>query len=221
MIELNNIYFQYPDSAFTLEIAHLKIAEGRKTAIIGPSGFGKTTLLNLLAGIFQAEKGEISFDGKVLNMLSDSQRRDFRIANIGFVFQDFRLIPYLNVMDNILLPYRINETMKINAQCRELAQELAGKIGIADKLKKYPDKLSQGERQRVAICRALIQKPKVLLADEPTGNLDPENKQKIMELLFDYVNEHKATLITVTHDYDILEGFDRVIDFTKLKSVEA
>lgn len=218
MIKLSNIAFQYPQSDFKLSIDELQIEEGKKTAIIGPSGFGKTTLLNLLAGIFQPDKGEILFDDKALNTLNDKQRRNFRISTIGFVFQDFRLIPYLNVLDNVLLPYRINDTLKITSECTALANELAKKLGISDKMKKFPDKLSQGERQRVAICRALIHQPKVILADEPTGNLDPENKRKIMNNLFDYVNEKDATLITVTHDYDMLEGFDKVIDFTNFKS---
>jgi putative ABC transport system ATP-binding protein len=218
MIQVSNIRFQYPQSAFKLRIDSLQIEQGRKTAIIGPSGFGKTTLLNLLAGILQPDSGEISFSQESLNRFTDKQRRDFRIATIGFVFQDFRLLPYLNVLDNILLPYRINETLKLNSECIELGHRLAEKLGIEDKLKKFPDKLSQGERQRVAICRALVHKPKVILADEPTGNLDPDNKNKIMRILFDYVNDEKATLITVTHDYDMLEGFDQVIDFTKLNA---
>jgi putative ABC transport system ATP-binding protein len=218
MIQLSNIQFQYPQSNFKLKIDSLQIEQGKKTAIIGPSGFGKTTLLNLLAGILQPDSGEITFEKESLNQYNDKKRRDFRIATIGFVFQDFRLIPYLNVLDNILLPYRINETLKINAACIALANQFAEKLGIDDKLKKYPDKLSQGERQRVAICRALIHQPKVILADEPTGNLDPENKKKIMNILFDYVKENKATLITVTHDYDMLEGFSQIIDFTKLKA---
>ena len=217
MIELANIDFKYPQSDFRLAIPQLQIEKGNKIAIIGPSGFGKTTFLNLLAGILQPDSGEISFDGLSLNGLSDKQLRNFRITNIGFVFQDFRLIPYLNILDNILLPYRINESLKLSKEAVNSACELTEKLGVANKLKKYPDKLSQGERQRVAICRALITKPRVILADEPTGNLDPDNKKRIMKILFEYVDERGSTLISVTHDHLMLEGFNRIVDFTELK----
>ena len=213
MIELTNIKFQYPNSDFHLNISSLVFEIGTKTAFIGPSGFGKTTLLNLLAGILIPEGGEIIINNKKVNKLSDKDRRNFRIKNIGFVFQDFRLIPYLNIMDNILLPYRINNTLKIGSDTNKSIQKLADELGITDKLKKYPAKLSHGERQRVAICRALLNKPKLILADEPTGNLDPENKKKIMEILFNYVNEYKSTLITVTHDHEMLKGFEQTVNF--------
>jgi putative ABC transport system ATP-binding protein len=120
----------------------------------------------------------------------------------------------LNVLDNILLPYRINSTLKIETDTIDSASKLAKDLGIEDKLRKYPSKLSHGERQRVAICRALMTKPLVILADEPTGNLDPENKTKIMEILFDYVQQYQSTLITVTHDYQMLKGFNHTINFT-------
>ena len=114
MIEISNIHFQYPKSDFKLQMDRLKIDRGSKTAIIGPSGFGKTTLLNLLAGILVPDEGQIQLDGVMVNNLSENERRNFRIRKIGFVFQDFRLIPYLNVLDNILLPYRIDNNLKMN-----------------------------------------------------------------------------------------------------------
>jgi putative ABC transport system ATP-binding protein len=213
MIELSNIHFQYPKSDFRLQINKLHFDEGSKTAIIGPSGFGKTTMLNLLAGILLPISGEVKVLDTLVNDLSESERRNFRIQHIGFVFQDFRLITYLNVLDNILLPYRINSTLKIETDTIDSASKLAKDLGIEDKLRKYPSKLSHGERQRVAICRALMTKPLVILADEPTGNLDPENKTKIMEILFDYVQQYQSTLITVTHDYQMLKGFSHTINF--------
>ena len=213
MIQLKDIQFQYPQSDFNLNIEYLSFAYGSKTAVIGPSGFGKTTMLNLIAGILLPELGKVSIDETTVNKLSDKDRRNYRIRNIGFIFQDFRLVPYLNVLDNILLPFRINSALKPGSESALQANEIAEELGIGKLAKKYPAKLSHGERQRVAIARALINKPKVILADEPTGNLDPANKKHIKNILFDAVEKHHATLITVTHDHEMLEGFDNVIDF--------
>jgi putative ABC transport system ATP-binding protein len=215
-INVKGVRFQYPNSDFKLSIDNLSFHSGSRTAIIGPSGFGKTTLLNLISGISIPERGQIEVAGIHLSTLSDSGRRTFRLTHIGFVFQDFKLMDYLKVQDNILLPYRINTVLKLNEHARKRAAVLSASLGIEGKLNKYPDKLSQGERQRVAICRALIHEPQILLADEPTGNLDPENKRMIMEMLFDYVKERGATLINVTHDHELLKDFDRIIDFKEI-----
>jgi len=217
LIQLTHIKFQYPNSDFHLDIASLSFKENAKIALIGPSGFGKTTMLNLIAGIILPDNGQVMIQETMVSQLSDSDRRTFRIKNIGFVFQDFRLVSYLSVLDNILLPYRINSALKFEQQSVLTAKDLADELNIGDKLKKYPAKLSHGERQRVAICRALLNKPPVILADEPTGNLDPENKMHIKNILFDYVEKHNSTLITVTHDHEMLGGFDKVIDFKELQ----
>jgi len=216
MVELENIKYSYPNSDFQLAIDSLQISAGEKTAIIGPSGFGKTTMLNLLAGIIIPSDGKISVKNNLVNQLSDTERRDYRIKEIGFVFQDFKLLEYLSVLDNILLPFRINKSLQLTKEIREDAKVLAALINIKDKLNKHPSKLSHGERQRVAICRALLNKPSLILADEPTGNLDPANKAHIMDILFNYVNNYSSTLITVTHDHALLNGFDKVLDFEKL-----
>ncbi len=213
MIELSDVKYSYPNSDFHLSIDSLLIGTGEKTAVIGPSGFGKTTMLNLIAGILLPESGSVIIKEKEINNLQDAERRNFRIKEIGFVFQDFKLLEYLNVLDNILLPYRINNTLKLKDETRTVAKELAQTLKIGNKLNKYPAKLSHGERQRVAICRALLNKPSIILADEPTGNLDPTNKNHIIDILFEYVENYGSTLITVTHDHDLLKGFDRVIDF--------
>ena len=218
MITLENIFFQYPDAEFQLNIEHLSFNKSSKTAIIGTSGYGKTTMLNLIAGIIHPQKGQVIINGQTINFLNDNERRNFRIQNIGFIFQDFKLIPYLNVMDNILLPYRINNSIKIDKDTFQTAVDIAGDLGIHSKMKKYPSKLSQGERQRVAICRALLNRPSIILADEPTGNLDPDNKKKIMEILFNVVEKFEATLITVTHDHEMLEGFQNIVDFKKFQN---
>ena len=217
MIQLKDIQFHYPQSDFSLKIDELQFVNGSKTAVIGPSGFGKTTMLNLIAGILLPESGDIQVDEVSINHLSDKDRRNFRIRNIGFVFQDFRLIPYLNVLDNILIPFRINRTLKPDSESNSSAISIAEDLNIGNLINKFPEKLSHGERQRVAIARALINKPKMILADEPTGNLDPENKEHIKNLLFDAVKKFDATLITVTHDHEMLGGFDQVIDFKNFK----
>ncbi len=213
MIKLANSSFSYPSGVFRLFIEELTVKAGERVAVIGPSGSGKTTLLNLVAGILTPQAGNILIDGCEISLQSDKARRDYRIRNIGFVFQDFGLIDYLDARDNILHPYRITRALVMNRDVREKAQWLAEQMGIGDKLNRYPADLSHGERQRVAICRALLPGPKIILADEATGNLDPENKNLILELLFQVVSEHKATLLAVTHDHELLHHFDRVIDF--------
>ncbi len=199
-----------------MEFDELTFQSGSKTAVIGPSGFGKTTLLNLISGIYTPQQGSVAVNGKKVNEMADSKRRTFRLRHIGFIFQDFKLLDYLKVKDNILLPFRINKSQTLNNSIRKRAKEIASLLNIEDKLNKYPNKLSQGERQRVAICRALLNDPSIILADEPTGNLDPDNKQKIMRVLFDYVNDRGSSLITVTHDHELLRDFDRIVDFKQL-----
>jgi ABC-type lipoprotein export system ATPase subunit len=132
---------------------------------------------------------------------------------MGFVFQDFELLDYLNVLDNILHPYRITGALKLDKSVKKRAVLLAEEMGIGDKLKRKANDLSQGEKQRAAICRALLPQPELILADEATGNLDPDNKNRIMDLLFRSIEDHGATLLAVTHDHELLKRFDRVIDF--------
>jgi putative ABC transport system ATP-binding protein len=213
MISIENLQFNYPNSDFHLQIPSLEVKRGEKVAVIGPSGFGKTTLLNLISGITVPDSGEVRVQNEAISSWTDAERRKYRITKIGFVFQEFRLLEYLNIEDNILLSYRINNVLKLNEDVRRKAREITQSLDIEDKLRKYPGKLSQGERQRVAICRALLNDPPVILADEPTGNLDPVNKGRIKDILFDFANNKETTLITVTHDHELLKGFDRVIDF--------
>ena len=218
MISVSNLKFQYPRSDFQLSIEELEIRETEKVAIVGPSGSGKTTLLNLISGIAVPDSGEVKVDGMVISGLPDSARRDFRIRNIGMVFQQFELVEYLNARDNILLPYDINGSLNRNASAVEQAAKVASGLGIGDKLKRYPNQLSQGEQQRVAICRAITTDPKIILADEPTGNLDPANKSRIMQLLFQQVQQAGRTLVVVTHDMSLLDGFDRIVDFEQFRT---
>ncbi len=213
MIQVSDLEFRYGEGEFRLRISDLAVERGMTAAFIGPSGSGKTTLLNLIAGIIVPRVGRIVTNDVDVTRLSDAERRSFRITKIGLVFQEFELLEYLSVLDNILLPYRINPSLQLEKSVRERAEGLAEQMGIADQLRRYPSKLSQGERQRAAVCRAVLPEPTLLLADEPTGNLDPANKGRVLDILFDYVAENGATLLTVTHDHDLLPRFQRVIDF--------
>jgi len=218
MIRIESLKFAYPDAEFRLHIPSFEMAPGEKVAIIGPSGSGKTTLLNLIAGILVPRQGRVDCAGIEVSALGDRERRDFRIGTIGFVFQDFELLDYLDVLDNILHPYRISDALRLTGAVRARAADLARQMGIEDKLRRRVDQLSQGEKQRVAICRALLASPKVLLADEATGNLDPRNKGYILDLLFRSAETHGATLLAVTHDHELLPHFDRVLDFNDFRS---
>ncbi|MBW2606426.1 MAG: ABC transporter ATP-binding protein [Deltaproteobacteria bacterium] len=216
MIELSKINFEYEQSDFRLQFDSIKADSKKAVALIGPSGCGKTTLMSLIAGILPSQNGNIVINNARINNLTDTQRRLFRIRNIGFVFQDFALLEYLNLYENILHPYRINSALTLDESVKKRANDLAEKVGISKRLKNYPGQTSVGEQQRCAIARALLNEPSVILADEPTGNLDPKNKRAILEILLQYVRDHEATLLVATHDYDLLESFDETIDFKTL-----
>ncbi len=218
MISIRNLDFRYQEGDFALGVPRLEVEDKERVAVIGPSGSGKTTLLHLIAGIRKAQSGSVVTGGVEISVLDDGGRRDFRVRNIGMVFQEFELLEHLNVLDNILLPYRISGSLVLDRQVRERARSLAEEMGIGDKLGRHANQLSQGERQRVAVCRALLAEPGLLLADEPTGNLDPANKDLVLDLLVDYAEAHGATLVTVTHDHDLLDRFERTIDFRQFLS---
>ncbi len=220
MININNLDFRYSLGDFRLTVPEFTVAQSEKVAVIGPSGSGKSTLLNLIAGILMPMQGTVSVDNTKVSELRDDERRNFRITNIGFVFQDFELLDYLNVLNNILHPYRITDALILNREVRTRVVKLAEQMGIDDKLKRHANDLSQGEKQRAAICRALLPGPKLILADEATGNLDPANKTRILDLLFQSVEEHDATLLAVTHDHELLKRFDRVVDFQEFQDNE-
>ncbi len=218
MINIQDLEFYYRSGEFHLHIPEFNVSVGQKVAVIGPSGSGKTTLLNLVAGIITPVSGVVNAGDVNVSELNDAGRRDFRVCNIGFVFQDFELLDYLNVFDNVLHPYRITGVLKLDKEVRARAEALTQDMGIGDKLKRNPNDLSPGEKQRVAICRALLPQPRLILADEATGNLDPDNKTLILDLLFSAVSDHDATLLAVTHDHELLKRFDRIVDFKNFRN---
>jgi len=213
MIQITNLEFQYHQSDFRLCVPEMSVPAGATVAVVGPSGSGKTTLLNLVAGILTTSAGRVMTNKVDLATLREPARRDFRIRKVGLVFQEFELLEHLNVLDNILLPCRISPAIQLRSEHRDRATHLARDLGIDDKLNRTVRKLSQGERQRVALCRALLLEPPLLLCDEPTGNLDPTSKEHVLDILFAYVRRHGTTLLTVTHDHELLPRFDETIDF--------
>lgn len=221
VIELSDVLFRYRDGEFELRILGLELVRGEQVGLIGPSGSGKTTLLHLVAGIERPERGRIAVDGTVMSELPDANRRAFRIRNLGLVFQEFALLEHLSVLDNVLLPYRITPALRLDRAARGRAGSLIERVGLAEATNRLVTHLSQGERQRVAVCRALVTEPALLLADEPTGNLDPVNKFRVIDILRDYAREHDAALLTVTHDHDLLGRFPRVIDIKSIHSEPA
>jgi putative ABC transport system ATP-binding protein len=212
MIQLEDLLFRYGEGGFQMRIASLSIGAGEHVAVVGASGCGKTTFAYLLAGIHVPAGGSVSIDGTVISTLSDAARRDFRISNIGFIFQEFELVEYLRVEENILLPYLVNDSLALGSDTRDRARELAGSVGLGDKLRRRPGELSQGEKQRLAICRALITNPGIILADEPTGNLDAGNADSILRLILRQARERGATFIMITHNQGLIDSFDRVVD---------
>ncbi len=214
-VSVSELEFTYPGTRFRLEIPAWRVARGGHLAVIGPSGSGKTTLLHLIAGIYLPAAGRVVVDGVDLAELGDAQRRSFRLRRIGFVFQDFQLLDYLSVLENIVLPYLVGSSLRLTKNVWDRAAEVACAVGLEDKLGRNVIRLSHGERQRVALCRALVPSPNLILADEPTGNLDPANKRKIIDLLHEQARCIDAALIVVTHDRQVLDSMDDVVDFDR------
>ncbi|MEM1356105.1 MAG: ABC transporter ATP-binding protein [Planctomycetota bacterium] len=210
-IELDKVAYQYPDNGFCLRVPSLVVPGGSRVAVVGPSGTGKTTLLNLMAGVLVPDEGSVHLGDHTVSSLHDTARRRLRLQHIGFVFQTVDLLDYLDVRDNILLPYRINRGLNLNAEAMARAAELARAVGLADKLDRRIDRLSQGERQRVGVCRALVHRPAVVLADEPTSALDPGTADTVLDEMFSLVESQGNTLVMLTHDRSALDRFERVI----------
>ncbi len=204
------------DSLTILQDVSLQVQAGESLALVGPSGAGKSTLMTLLAGLDVASSGEIYLLGKALSQLDEEARAALRCEHISFVFQSFLLIPTLTARENVMLPFLI----KGEPQDEALANQLLQQVGLAERANHLPSQLSGGEQQRVALARAFISQPKILFADEPTGNLDQQTASRIVELLFQLNREHGTTLVLVTHDPSLAERCDRTLHITAGKVAE-
>ena len=188
---------------------NFEIEEGTTCAIVGPSGSGKTTLLGLCAGLDRPTSGEVILKGVNLNPLNEDERASVRNQHVGFVFQTFQLVPTLTAIENVMVPLELRG--EATKAVRERAKQLLEEVGLGDRTHHYPTQLSGGEQQRVAIARAFINEPKILFADEPTGNLDTETGEYIEKLIFDLNEKQETTLVLVTHDLELADKCDRII----------
>lgn len=219
MIELHNLCMSYSFEQAQIQVLDgidLSVADGETVAIVGPSGSGKTTLLILLAGLEQPRSGEIIFDGIALDPLDADALADLRRDRLGIIFQSFHLVQSLTALGNVALPLEI--AGRKNAQ--QQAREMLDKVGLAERENHYPAQLSGGEQQRVAIARALVHAPKLVLADEPTGNLDIATGARIIDLLFDLNADVGSTLLLVTHDDEVARRCQRVVRLHQGRLVE-
>jgi putative ABC transport system ATP-binding protein len=210
MLKASHVVKTYKSGEKSLTILNdvsFSIQETETISIIGPSGSGKTTLLGLCAGLDSISSGSIALDGTILGTLSQDELAIFRNKTLGFVFQNFQLVPSLSALENVMLPA---EFLRAN-NIRSRAEKWLTRVGLSHRLDHYPSQLSGGEQQRVALARAFINTPKILFADEPTGNLDEETSDTILELLFELNSENKTTLVIVTHDRELAAKTGRIL----------
>jgi len=213
MLILRNISKSYPQRGQVLRNLELKVEKGDTLAITGPSGSGKTTLLNIIGLLDQTEAGEVKFNGKEVSGLNQEEAALYRHNNIGFVFQEHLLLPYLSVIENIELPLLASASKENNSDhTRKYIFDLMVKCGIAELKNKLPHQISGGEAQRVTLVRALVKNPALLLADEPTGSLDNKNTNILANLLLEMNREYKTTIITVTHSRTLAKKMGRVLE---------
>lgn len=212
-LHVTDLRFAYPGESggggFRLRVPQLKLEGGKALALAGPSGAGKSTLVRLLTGLLEPSAGAIWLGDTALHTLGHEERRAFRLAQVGLVFQDFALLDYLTVMENILLPHGFRGAAGDAA--RGKARELAERLQISQYLDKRVSQLSQGERQRVAVARALVHEPQFIFADEPTASLDPARGRIVVDLLIEDVRQRGACLVMVTHDPNLLPLFDQTV----------
>jgi putative ABC transport system ATP-binding protein len=210
MLQLSEVVKSYPQpeggSLTVLDIASLQVNAGEQVALIGQSGGGKTTLLHLIAGLLTPDRGSIRIDGTELTRLSEQGRDRFRAGTIGYVFQTFNLLPAFTALENV----RLGMTFGQGRHETSRALDLLGRVGLSDRAAYRPSQLSVGQQQRVAIARALAGKPKLLLADEPTANVDPISAENVLELIRATCREEGVALLMVTHDMRIASTFDRI-----------
>jgi len=219
MLKLKSLKKSYHQGSQTIDIfenLNFDVQEGERIAIMGKSGSGKSTLLSLISGIIKSDDGDISLNAVWYKELKESELNDFRAMNIGFIFQNFHLVSYLNALENVMLPAKVCKVSKP----REKAMKLLESVGLGHRLEHLPAQLSGGEKQRVAIARALIHNPKIILADEPSGNLDDETGNAVMDILFELIKKNNTTLILVTHSKEVAKRCEKTYELIqgKLKS---
>ncbi|MFO7744411.1 MAG: ABC transporter ATP-binding protein [Psychroflexus sp.] len=210
ILNVSNLEKSYTSGSKTLKVLQdisFEVEEQKTFAIVGPSGSGKTTLLGLCAGLDSPDSGSINLCGSELSSLSEDERALLRNKHIGFVFQDFQLLPTLTALENVAVPLELQGDKK----ALKIGKELLEKVGLGDRIHHYPSQLSGGEQQRVAVARAFSNRPSILFADEPTGNLDAETGEKVEELLFDLNKEAGTTLIIVTHDIELAKKTQHIL----------
>ena len=206
---INKSFFIQNKELKILKNINLSLDPGRITALVGPSGSGKTTLLQIAGLLDNPTSGKVIFDNINLSNSSDKERTEFRKNNIGFIYQDHNLLPEFNSVENIALPLLIKNKDKKLALKK--AEEILEKIDLSNKKNSFPYELSGGQQQRIAIARAIITKPKILFADEPTGNLDSKNAQNIFQIFYDFTKEYKINSLIVTHNMDLAKKMDQII----------
>jgi putative ABC transport system ATP-binding protein len=204
---LTKTYRSGANSLTVLDSVSFSVAQGDTLSIIGPSGSGKTTLLGLCAGLDVPSSGIISLMGFKLNAMSEDDRAHIRNQYVGFVFQNFQLLQTLTALENVMVPLELRGEKNVSAK----AKDLLARVGLSERIHHYPTQLSGGEQQRVAMARAFITEPKILFADEPTGNLDDENSKHITDLLFGLNKEQGTTLVLVTHNLELAQKTERIL----------
>lgn len=212
MIEFNNVSRQYKlgnETIKALDEVSLRIEDGAFVAVMGPSGSGKSTLLNLIGGLDRPNKGSVAVNGVDLHKLSDKKLAAYRNKTIGFVFQSFNLQPIYTALENVMLPLYFAKSN--NQDKKQRSQKVLKLVGLEGKIKNNPNQLSGGEQQRVAIARALVNEPSILLADEPTGNLDSKNGKIIMQLIKELNKSGNITVVIVTHDEEMARNADYIL----------
>ncbi len=219
-IQVSNLQFSFPNTnKQLLNIAELSINRGEKIFLHGPSGCGKSTFLEIVSGVLSFNHGDVVIAKQSLVKMSPSQKDQFRSKNIGYIFQNFNLLPYLNIFENITLPLHLNGKIKYINDIQTEVEAICKKLGISELLNQTVSQLSVGQQQRVAVARALISQPQLILADEPTSALDFDHRDKFLKLLFEICIEKKITLIFVSHDHSLKALFDRAIAFNEMNQV--